>query len=320
MSVYLVTGGAGFIGSHIVERLKARGETVRVADDFSSGRRDNVPAGVDVVEGDLADQAIAARAVAGCDFVIHQAAIPSVPRSVKDPVRSHRANVDGTLNILIAARDAGAKRVVFAGSSSVYGDAAVLPKREDMRPAPLSPYALHKLIGEQYCQLFTRLYGLETVVTRYFNVFGPRQQPGSPYSGVISLFIEALAAGKAPLVHGDGKQTRDFTFVSDVVTGVLPCCEAPSVAGEVINVAAGGRISLLELIRSLQRILGTDVSPTFGPTREGDVRDSQADIGKARKLLGFAPSVPFDDGLKQTVAWFQTRTNDDATAVAPQGR
>jgi nucleoside-diphosphate-sugar epimerase len=274
-----------------------------------------VPAGVDVVEGDLADPAVAKKAVAGCEFVIHQAAIPSVPRSVNDPVRSNRANVDGTLNVLIAARDAGAKRVVFAGSSSVYGDAAVLPKREDMRPAPLSPYALQKLVGEQYCQMFTRLYGLETVVTRYFNVFGPRQQPGSPYSGVISLFIEALAEGRAPKLHGDGKQTRDFTFVGDVVTGVLRCCEAPNVAGEVINVAAGGRISLLELIRSLQMILGTNVTPEFGPTREGDVRDSQADIGKARKLLGFAPTVPFDEGLRQTVAWYQTRSGG-ATAVA----
>ena len=313
--MYLVTGGAGFIGSHIVERLLSRGEQVRIADDFSSGRRENVPAGVDVVEGDLADPAVAAKAVSGCEFVIHQAAIPSVPRSVNDPVRSNRANVDGTLNILIAARDARAKRVVFAGSSSVYGDTAVLPKREDMRPSPLSPYALQKLVGEQYCQMFTRLYGLETVVTRYFNVFGPRQQPGSPYSGVISLFIEALADGRAPKIHGDGKQTRDFTFVGDVVTGVLSCCEAPNVAGEVINVACGGRISLLELIRSLQMILKTNVTPEFGPAREGDVRDSQADIGKARKLLGFAPAVPFDEGLRQTVAWYLTRSGG-APAVA----
>ena len=307
VQLYLVTGGAGFIGSHIVLRLRARGDRVRIADDFSSGRRENVPPGVDLVEGDLADPAVAARAVSGCDFVIHQAAIPSVPRSVKDPVKSHRANVDGTLNVLVAARDARVKRLVFAGSSSVYGDIAVLPKREDMRPSPLSPYALQKLVGEQYCQLFTRLYGLETVVTRYFNVFGPRQQPGSPYSGVISLFIEALAAGRGPTVHGDGRQTRDFTFVGDVVSGVLQCCEAPGIAGEVINVAAGGRISLLELIRSLQMILETAAEPTFGPPREGDVRDSQADIGKARKLLGFSPSVPFDDGLRQTVAWFRSQ-------------
>ena len=307
MASYLVTGGAGFIGSHIVERLLADNQQVRVADDLSSGLRGNVPQDVEVVEGDIADPAVATRAVGGCDFDIHQAAIPSVPRSVKNPVASHHANVDGTLCILVAARDAGIKRVVFAGSSSVYGESAVLPKREDMRPAPLSPYALHKLIGEQYCQMFTRLYGLETVTTRYFNVFGPRQQPGSPYSGVISLFIEALAAGKAPTVHGDGRQTRDFTYVADVVTGVLQACHAQGVAGEVINVAAGGRISLLELIRTLQSILKTDVEPLFGPPREGDVRDSQADIAKARKMLGFSPTVPFDEGLRATVKWFQSQ-------------
>jgi len=307
---YLVTGGAGFIGSHIVDRLRARGDEVRILDDFSSGKRENVPQGVEVVEGSVADLETAQRAVAGCDFVIHQAAIPSVPRSVKDPVSSNRANVDGTLNMLVAARDTGVTRLVFAGSSSVYGESAVLPKREDMRPAPLSPYALQKLIGEQYCQMFTRLYGLETVTTRYFNVFGPRQQPGSPYSGVISLFIEALAQGKAPMVHGDGRQTRDFTFVGDVVTGVLKAAEAPGAAGEVINVAAGGRISLTELIRNIQMVLKTDVEPVFGPVREGDVRDSQADIAKARQLLGFTPTVPFDEGLRETIAWFQSRSGN----------
>ena len=307
MAVYVVTGGAGFIGSHMVERLLSQGQSVRIADDFSSGLKANVPAGVEVIEGDVADAAVAARAVHGATHVIHLAAIPSVPRSVKDPVRSNRANVDGTLNVLVAARDAGVKRVVFAGSSSVYGDAAVLPKREDMKPSPLSPYALQKLIGEQYCQIFTRLYGIETVTTRFFNVFGPRQQPGSPYSGVISLFIEALAKGQAPTVHGDGKQTRDFTFVGDVVTGVLASCEAAKASGEVINVAAGGRISLLDLIKTLQTILGTNLKPVFGPTREGDVRDSQADIQKARKLLDFSPVVAFEDGLRQTVEWFKAR-------------
>ena len=309
MRLYLVTGGAGFIGSHMVERLVSRGDRVRIADDFSSGRRENVPShpNVELAEGDVADADFARRAVSGCDYVIHLAAIPSVPRSVKEPVRTHRANVDGTLNMLLAAKDAGVKRLVFAGSSSVYGDAAVLPKREDMRPSPLSPYALHKLVGEQYCQLFTRLYGLETVTTRFFNVFGPRQQPGSPYSGVISLFIEAIASGKSPVVHGDGRQTRDFTFVGDVVTGVLRSCEAPNIAGEVINVAAGGRISLLDLIRTLQGILKQNVAPTFGPPREGDVRDSQADIEKARRHLDFSPAVAFEDGLQQTVAWFQSQ-------------
>jgi nucleoside-diphosphate-sugar epimerase len=305
---YLVTGGAGFIGSHLVEELLRRGHDVRIADDFSTGRRENLPAHAthEVIEGDLADGSVARRAVEGCDFVLHQAAIPSVPRSVKDPVTTHRANVDGTLQVLLAARDAGVKRLVFAASSAAYGNTAVLPKREDMRPHPLSPYALHKVMGEQYCQLFTSLYGLETVCTRYFNVFGPRQQPGSPYSGVISLFIDALSNGRRPLIHGDGRQTRDFTYVADVVAGVLACCEAPGVAGEIINVAAGGRVSLLDLVRTLQLILGTGVEPEFGPVREGDVRDSQADIFKARKLLGFEPHVAFEDGLRRTVEWFHT--------------
>jgi nucleoside-diphosphate-sugar epimerase len=305
MSTYLVTGGAGFIGSHLVEELLHRGARVRVADNFSTGKRENVPQGVEVIEGDLADPALARHAVAGCEYVLHQAAIPSVPRSVQDPIGSHAANVNATLNVLVAARDAGVRRVVFAGSSSVYGNAPTLPKHEDMPPAPLSPYALQKLTSEQYCRLFTSLYGLETVTTRYFNVFGPRQQPGSPYSGVISLFVEALSGGRAPHIHGDGHQTRDFTYVGDVVRGVLLCCEQPNVAGEVINVAVGGRISLLELVTTLQKILGTDAAPTFGPTREGDVRDSQADIGKARRLLGFEPSTSLEDGLRQTVNWYR---------------
>jgi UDP-glucose 4-epimerase len=308
VATYLVTGGAGFIGSHLVERLLGRQDRVRIVDDFSTGKRENLPADgqAEVIEGDLADPVVARRAVEGVDFVLHQAAIPSVPRSVEDPAGSHRANVDATLQILLASRDAGVKRVVFAGSSSVYGNSAVLPKREDMRPAPLSPYALQKYMGEQYCQLFTRIYGLETVVTRYFNVFGPRQSPSSPYSGVVAKFIDSLSEGRAPVVHGDGRQTRDFTFVSDTVTAVLACCEAPGVAGDVINVAAGGRVSLLEVVRVLQRITGHDVEPTFGPRREGDVDDSQADIVKARKLLGYEPVVSFEDGLRETYAWYRT--------------
>jgi UDP-glucose 4-epimerase len=308
MSLYLVTGGAGFIGSHLVEELLKRGEVVRVADNFSTGKRANVPAGVELVEGDLASEGVALRAVAGCDYVLHQAAIPSVPRSVNDPLGTHRANVDSTLQILVAARDAGVKRVVFAGSSSTYGNAAVLPKREDMRAAPVTPYALQKFVGEQYCQLFTSLYGLETVTTRYFNVFGPRQSPDSPYSGVISLFIKALMARQAPLVHGDGRQTRDFTYVTNVVDGVLRAATADGVAGEVINIATGGRISLLGLVRAAQLELGTDVAPTHSPVREGDVKDSQADIFKARKLLGYEPIVSFEEGLRHTVAWFKAST------------
>jgi UDP-glucose 4-epimerase len=305
-SKWLVTGGAGFIGSHLVQELVRRGHSVRVVDNFSSGLRENVPAGVELIDGDVADAAIAKRAVEGCAIVLHQAARPSVPRSVQDPSGSNRANVSATVELLVAARDAGVKRLVFAGSSSVYGNAAALPKREDMTPEPLTPYALQKLVSEQYCQLFTRLYGFETVTTRYFNVFGPRQQPGSPYSGVISLFIEALSQGRAPMVLGDGQQTRDFTYVGDVVNGVLSAAEAPGVAGEVINVAVGGRISLLDLINTINRILGTAIAPTFGPAREGDVRDSQADIAKAQRLLGFAPSVSFEEGLRRTVAWYQT--------------
>jgi nucleoside-diphosphate-sugar epimerase len=308
MSLYLVTGGAGFIGSHLVEALLAGGHQVRVADDFSSGKRANVPAGVDLVEGDLADDGVAVTAVKGCDYVLHQAAIPSVPRSVAEPFRSHRANVDATLQVLIAARDAGVKRVVFAGSSSEYGNSQVQPKREDMRPAPITPYALQKWTSEQYCAMFTALYGLETVSIRYFNVFGPRQSPDSPYSGVISLFIKALRNGQSPHIHGDGRQTRDFTYVANVVDGVLRASTADGVAGEVINVATGGRVSLLELVRTLQLLLGTTVEPTFGPPRSGDVRDSQADIFKARKMLGYEPTVPFEEGLRRTVEWFKSAT------------
>jgi nucleoside-diphosphate-sugar epimerase len=278
---------------------------VRIADNFSTGKRENVPArGVDLLEGDVSNPDIAARAVAGCDFVLHEAAIPSVPRSIEDPLSSHKANVDGTLQILLAARAAGVKRVVFAGSSSVYGDAATLPKREDMPPRPLSPYALQKLVGEQYCEQFTRLYGLETVSIRYFNVFGPRQRPDSAYSGVISLFIRALAEGRAPTINGDGEQTRDFTYVSDVVDGVLRACEASKASGEVINVAHGGRVSILQLYQTLRTIMGTHIEPVLGSPRNGDVRDSQADITKARALLGFEPHMPFEVGLRRTVEWY----------------
>ena len=308
MSLYLVTGGAGFIGSHLAEALLKRGDTVRIVDNFSSGKQANLRPGAEVIEGDLADDGVAARAVAGCQYVLHEAAVPSVPRSVKDPLGTHRANVEGTMKLLVAARDAGVKRLVFAGSSSTYGNSAVLPKREDMRAAPITPYALQKYIGEQYCQLFTSLYGLETVTTRYFNVFGPRQSPDSPYSGVISLFIKALLAGESPVIHGDGRQTRDFTYVTNVVDGVLRAAAADKVSGEVINIATGGRISLLELVRAIQVILGSKVAPTFSPVREGDVKDSQADIFKARKLLGYEPTVPFEEGLRHTVAWFKTLT------------
>ena len=278
-----------------------------MVDSFITGKRENLAhlAGVEFVEGDLADLAVAQRAVAGMDYVLHQAAIPSVPRSVQDPITSNRANIDASLNVLVAARDAGVRRVVYAGSSSVYGNAATLPKVETMGTAPLSPYALQKLVAEQYCQMFTQLYGLETVTIRYFNVFGPRQDPSSPYSGVISLFIRALVEGRPPTIYGDGEQTRDFTYVANVVDGVLRACTAPDASGEVINVATGGRISLNELFGALKTLTGADVEPIYAETRAGDVRDSQADISKARRLLGYEPIVALEQGLEQTVAWFR---------------
>jgi UDP-N-acetylglucosamine/UDP-N-acetyl-alpha-D-glucosaminouronate 4-epimerase len=307
MSLYLVTGGAGFIGSHLAEELAHRGEHVRVVDSLVTGKRQNlapVP-GVEFIEGDLANLDVARRAVDGVDFVLHQAAIPSVPRSVQDPLTSHRANVDATLNILLAARDARVKRLVYAGSSSAYGDTPTLPKVETMPNAPLSPYALQKLVGEQYGQMFTQLYGLETVTIRYFNVFGPRQDPSSPYSGVISLFISALCEGRQPTIYGDGEQTRDFTYVANVVDGVLRACTSAGASGEVINVATGGRISINTLFRTIRDLIGARVEPVYAAARPGDVRDSQADITKAHRLLGYTPIVSLEQGLEQTVAWFR---------------
>jgi nucleoside-diphosphate-sugar epimerase len=307
MTSYLVTGGAGFIGSHLTEELVRRGERVRVVDSLLTGKRQNLAhiPGVDFIEGDLADLAVAKHAVDGIDFVLHQAAIPSVPRSVQDPITSNTANIDASLNVLVAARDAGVKRVVYAGSSSAYGDAPTLPKVETMPTAPLSPYALQKLVAEQYCQMFTRLYGLETVTIRYFNVFGPRQDPSSPYSGVISLFISALCEGRRPTIYGDGGHTRDFTYVANVVDGVLRACEAKGVGGEVINVATGGRVSLNQLFQTIRDLVDAHVEPIYADPRPGDVRDSQADIEKARRLLGYTPTVGFDEGLQKTVAWYR---------------
>lgn len=309
MSTYLVTGGAGFIGSHLSEEIVRRGHILRVADSLVTGKRsnlDHVPA-VDFREGDLADPEFAREVVQGCDYVLHQAAIPSVPRSVKDPITSNRANVDATLNVLVAARDAAVKRLVFAGSSSAYGDTPTLPKSEEMPPNPLSPYALQKVIGEQYLQLFTRLYGLETVSIRYFNVFGPRQDPSSPYSGVISVFATALLEKRSPTIYGDGGQTRDFTYVANVVDGVLRACEAPGASGQVINVATGGRISLNELYSEMKTIVGAGLEPTYDDPRQGDVRDSQAAIVKAKEILDYEPSVSFAEGLKRTIEWYRTR-------------
>ena len=308
MSLYLVTGGAGFIGSHLTEELIRRGEQVRVADSLITGHRKNLAhlSGIDFLEGDLADLSVAHRAVQGVDYVLHQAAIPSVPRSVEDPVTSNRANIDSTLNVLVAARDARVKRVVYAGSSSAYGNTPTLPKQEDMPTNPLSPYALQKLVGEQYMQMFTALYGLETVTIRYFNVFGPRQDPSSPYSGVISIFARALLENKAPTIYGNGEQTRDFTYVANVVDGVLRAVKAPGASGQVINVATGSSISLNRLFASMRDIVGSRLEVMYGPPRSGDVTDSLADITRARALLGYEPSVSFESGLKKTLDWYRS--------------
>ena len=307
MPSYLVTGGAGFIGSHLAEELLRRGERVRIVDSFITGKRENLAhlSKAEFIEGDLADLPVATKAVAGMDYVLHQAAIPSVPRSVEDPITSNRANIDSTLNVLVAARDAKVKRIVYAGSSSAYGNTPTLPKHEDMPNNPLSPYALQKVVGEQYLQMFTTLYGFETVSIRYFNVFGPRQDPTSPYSGVISVFATALIENRSPKIYGDGEQTRDFTFVANVVDGVLRACEAKGASGEVINVATGGRISLNQLFRTMRDLVGGTVEPTYVDTRAGDVRDSQADISKAERILGYKPIVSFEDGLKRTIDWYK---------------
>lgn len=307
--MYLVTGGAGFIGSNVVHHLAGRGERVRVLDDFSTGRRENLiglEGKVEVIAGDLRSREAVAKAVAGVRYILHIGALPSVIRSVEDPWTANEVNIDGTLNLLIAARDAGVERLVFSSSSSVYGDTPVLPKREDMIPTPLSPYALHKLAGEHYCRMFSSLYGLKTFSLRYFNVFGPRQNPKSDYAAVIPLFVRAYLEDRAPVIHGDGKQTRDFTFVEDIVRANLACCTAPdSAAGGVFNVAWGNRITINELADTIAKILGKTMKPTHVASRAGDVRDSQADSSRANNILGWTPQVSFADGLARTIAWYQ---------------
>lgn len=307
--MYLVTGGAGFIGSNLVHHLVARGDKVRLLDNFSTGRRENLEGiedKVEVIEGDLCDRATVATAVKDIRYILHFGALPSVIRSVEDPWSANAVNIDGTLNILLAARDAGVERIVFSSSSSVYGDTPVLPKREDMIPMPLSPYALQKLTGEHYCRIFHQLYGVKAYALRYFNVFGPRQNPKSDYAAVIPLFVKALLEDRAPVIHGDGGQTRDFTFVEDVIRANLACCTAPDdAAGRAYNVAWGNRISILELARTIARILGKDIEPRHEAARAGDVRDSQADSTLARKHLGWEPLVSFDEGLARTIAWYR---------------
>ena len=307
-SSFLVTGGAGFIGSSLVRRLLADGHAVRILDNFASGRRENLAgleSRIELIEGDLREERDVRRAVEGVRFVLHLGALGSVSRSVEDPMTTHEVNATGTLRVLVAARDAGVERVVFSSSSSVYGNTPTLPKRESMTPQPLSPYALSKLSGEHDCRLFHELYGLGTYCLRYFNVFGPRQNPKSQYAAVIPLFVDALRHGRAPMIHGDGGQTRDFTYVDDVVQANLCCCTAPrEAAGAAYNVAWGNRISILELARRIASAMGVDIAPVHAAPRPGDVRDSQADSALAHKHLGWQPAVPFDEGLRRTVAWF----------------
>jgi UDP-glucose 4-epimerase len=308
MATYLVTGGAGFIGSHLVEALTKAGAAVRVLDDFSTGLRENLarltPA-PEVFDGDVADAAAVGPAVAGADVVFHLAALASVQKSVEAPAETHRVCATGTLTVLDAARRAGVRRVVYAASSSAYGLPTGAVQTEDEPLRPLSPYAAAKLAGELYCQAFTASYGLETVRLRFFNIFGPRQRADSPYSGVIALFADAMAAGRAPTVFGDGLQTRDFTHVADVVQALTLAAEAPAAFGEVYNVGAGRSVSLLDLVAALNRILGTQIIAQHAPPRVGDVRHSRADISRARRELGYEPRVPFEDGLAETLRWLR---------------
>lgn len=304
---YLVTGGAGFIGSHIADALVESGESVRVLDNLSTGKLDNLRSILDrieMIEGDLRDAETVRQAVSGVDYVLHQGALPSVPRSIADPVEVDTVNVMGTLNVLVAARDEGVKRVVYASSSAVYGDAPVLPKTEKMKPEPKSPYAVSKLAAEQYCHVFTEVYGLETVSLRYFNVFGPRQDPASQYAAVIPIFITALLEGRSPVVYGDGLQSRDFCFVANNVDANLLACTVPHVAEPVLNVACGKRCSLLELLAVLRQYLEADTGHTHDAARPGDVRHSLADISRAQRVLGYRPKVDLQQGLRRTVAWY----------------
>jgi UDP-glucose 4-epimerase len=308
MAKYLVTGGAGFIGSNLVEELLKRGERVRVLDNFLTGRKQNLHLllnDIELIEGDMTQYHVALKAVDGMDFVLHQAALPSVPRSVADPVTSNFVNVNGTMNILHAALEKKVSRLVYASSSSVYGDSPVSPKVETLVPAPKSPYAVSKLTGEYYCRVFTHVYGLETVALRYFNVFGPRQDPASPYSAVIPKFLRAMLRGERPVIYGDGTQSRDFTFVANNVDANLAACTASDVAGKVFNIACGANFTLLELVAALNRILGTNIEPVLGQERTGDIKHSLADISAAKAALGYTPRVSFEEGLARLVAAFE---------------
>ena len=307
--VVLVTGGAGFIGSHIAAGLLESGAKVRIIDNLSTGYLRNVEevgGDVDFVEGSVADEKAIRRALEDVELVFHEAAIPSVPRSVESPVETHEASVNATFAILLAARDRGVRRVIYAASSSAYGNQPELPKREDMMPAPLSPYAVAKLVGEYYCKVFTHVYGLETVSLRYFNVFGPRQDPSSQYSGVISRFMSALLGGSQPVIYGDGEQSRDFTYVSNVVEANLLAAESTRAVGSVMNIANGERVSLNQLLEIMKSVTGNaDVKAQYLPERAGDVRDSLADLTQARELLGYEPQIDLKEGLRLTLDWWK---------------
>jgi UDP-glucose 4-epimerase len=308
MRTFLVTGGAGFIGSHVAEALVARGDKVRVLDNLSTGYLSNLDPirdRIEFVEGDLVDAELMARMVGGVDCIFHEAALASVPRSVKAPLETNAACVTGTVTLLDAARRARVRRVVYAGSSSAYGDQPTSSKRETDLPAPISPYGAAKLSAELYCQAFSATYGLETVSIRYFNVFGPRQDPGSPYSAVIPLFITAMLSGRQPVIYGDGRQSRDFTFVANVVHANLLAADAPNVSGRVFNAANGRSTTLLALLDALNRLLGTDVKPIHDPPRPGDILESLADISLARKLLGYEPQVDFEEGLRRSIDYYR---------------
>lgn len=306
----VVTGGAGFIGSHIAAALSASGARVRVLDDLSTGHRENldeIGGDIDFIQGSVADEELLKKALDGAEVIFHEAAIPSVPRSVEAPKQTHVASVDGTFSLLLAAREAKVRRVVYAASSSAYGDQPTLPKSEQMLPDPLSPYAVAKLVGEYYCQVFTRVYGLETVSLRYFNVFGPRQDPGSQYSGVVSRFISALLGNERPVIYGDGEQSRDFTYIENVVAANLSAASAAGAAGKVINVANGERVTLNDLLDELKQLTGKlDVTAEYLQPRVGDVRHSLADNSMARELLGYESKVGLREGLQRTIDWWKT--------------
>ncbi|HEU4365637.1 MAG TPA: SDR family oxidoreductase [Candidatus Krumholzibacteria bacterium] len=308
MATYLVTGGAGFIGSNIVDELLRRGHAVRVLDNFATGRAENLEESrerIELIRGDVRDADAVDRAVAGCDFVLHQAALASVPRSIADPVANNEVNVQGTLHVLMAAQRHGVKRVVYASSSSVYGDSEELPKVEKMPPNPKSPYAVAKLAAEYYCRVFAELHGMTTVALRYFNVFGPRQDPSSQYSAVIPIFVRALVEGRAPTIHGDGEQSRDFTYIANVVAANLLACDANVRGGKVYNIACGGRYTLNELYAALAGRVGSTMKPVYGPPRAGDVKHSMAGIDRIERELGYEVSVPFAEGIERTVRWYQ---------------